>query len=107
MVKITIAGNAQKVGTHEKRHAFGNRLKGLFAVRKMTAVFPEKVSDKRFSGIFIAGRTHEKVLKFCRHSAYIEHAVGALNPFKVKSYNVHIVAKKEIGRRCSNVFGGR
>src|SRR6266566_1220239 len=95
-----VAGDAQQGKAHLEGYAPGNGAEGTIAVGEVTGIFPEKVADERFGGIFVASGLQEKVLEFPGDAPDIENAISPLHAFQVDGDDAQAIAKEEVGRGC-------
>src|SRR5450631_156867 len=91
-----VTGDAQECQAHLKWHASADGVKCALAVGEMAGVFPEKVADKGFGGIFVSGDLHEKVLQFSGNASDIKDAIGPLHAFQIDANHAQPLPEKEV-----------
>ena len=65
----------------------------------MTAVFPEKVSDKRLRAKPVSRVKHKKMRQFRRKTSDIEKSVCGAHTFQIKGNHMQTIAEKKVFRR--------
>src|SRR6266446_253309 len=92
-----VAGDAQQSKAHLEGYPPGNGAEGTIAVGEVAGIFPEKVADKGFGGIFVARGLQKKVLEFPGDAPDIEDTISSLHAFQVDGNDAQPVAKEEVG----------
>src|SRR6266478_224530 len=92
-----VAGDAQQSKAHLEGYTPSNGAEGTIAVGEVTGIFPEKVTDERFGGIFVARGLQEKVLEFPGDTPDIEDTISSLHAFQVDGDDAQTIAKEEVG----------
>src|SRR5579864_9047422 len=81
MVDPGVTGDAQQSKAHLEGYTASNGAEGTVAVGEVASIFPKKVADERFGGIFVSSGLQKKVLEFSGDAPDIEHAIGPLHAF--------------------------